>query len=196
MEEKSTLRRLKFLPALFRTEDAEKLIPQPNMFLTRAAKNGLIHRLMRGHYINSFFHGFPRIETVGCFLRPPAYVSGEWALNYHGISLQSPVVCTIVTLSSAVGKDRCIAYQGMTIEFSKVSPGLFTGFVRIDDFYMASPEKAMLDTLYLRKSLPAADELDLEQIDSVMLHQLADDFPVSVRRKIDEMMTGMGRIPV
>ena len=79
----------------------------------------------------------------------------------------------------------------MTMEFSSVSPGLFTGFVRMDDFYMASPEKALLDTLYLRKSLPAADELDMEHIDSVMLHQLAKGFPASVRRKLSEMMTGM-----
>jgi hypothetical protein len=131
--EKSILRRLKFLPRLFRMEDAEKLVPHPAMFLSRALKNGLIHRLMRGHYINSFLYGFPRVETVGCFLRPPAYISGEWALNYHGVILQSPVVCTTITLSSAVGKRRNIQYQGVTIEFSKISPVLFSGFMRIDD---------------------------------------------------------------
>ena len=142
--EKSTLKRLKFLPGLFRMEDVEKLTPHPAMFLSRALKNGLIHRLMRGHYINSFLYGFPRVETVGCFLRPPAYVSGEWALNYHGVSLQSPVVCTIITLSPAVGKCRNIPYQGITIEFSRISPALFFGFIRVDDFYIAAPEKSEL----------------------------------------------------
>jgi len=183
--EKSTLKRLKFLPGLFRLEDVGKLVPHPAMFLSRALKNGLIHRLMRGHYINSFLYGFPRVETVGCFLRPPAYVSGEWALNYHGISLQSPVVCTVITLSPAVGKCRNIPYQGVTIEFSKISPDLFSGFIRIDDFYIATPEKAVLDTLHLRKTLPAEDELELDNIDIEAMNEMAQKFPLSVTRRLD-----------
>ena len=185
--EKSTLKRLKFLPGLFRMEDVEKLVPHPAMFLSRALKNGLIHRLMRGHYVNSFLYGFPRVETVGCFLRPPAYVSSEWALNYHGISLQSPVACTIITLSPAVGKCRNIPYQGVTIEFSKVSPALFSGFIRIDDFYIATPEKAVLDTLHLRKSLPAEDELELDSIDIKTMNDIAKKFPLSVTRRLDSL---------
>ncbi len=185
--EKSTLKRLKFLPGLFRLEDVEKLVPHPAMFLSRALKNELIHRLMRGHYINSFLYGFPRVETVGCFLRPPAYVSGEWALNYHGISLQSPVVCTIITLSPAVGKCRNIPYQGATIEFSKVSPGLFSGFIRVADFYIATPEKAVLDTLHLRKSLPVEDEMELDNIDIEMMNEMAKKFPLSVTRRLDPL---------
>ncbi|WP_156915850.1 hypothetical protein [Desulfatirhabdium butyrativorans] len=47
--EKSTFKRLKFLPGLFRLEDVEKLIHHPAMFLSRALKNGFIYRLMRGH---------------------------------------------------------------------------------------------------------------------------------------------------
>ncbi len=189
--EKSTLKRLKFLPGLFRMEDVEKLVPHPAMFLSRALKNVLIHRLMRGHYVNSFLNGFPRVETVGCFLRPPAYVSGEWALNYHGISLQSPVVCTIITLSPAVGKCRNIPYQGITIEFSRISPALFSGFIRIDDFYIATPEKALLDTLHLRKSLPAEDELELDSIDIEAMNQMAQKFPLSVNRRLDHQRSSL-----
>jgi predicted transcriptional regulator of viral defense system len=189
--EKSTLKRLKFLPGLFRMEDVEKLVPHPAMFLSRALKNGLIHRLMRGHYVNSFLYGFPRVETVGCFLRPPAYVSGEWALNYHGISLQSPVVCTIITLSPAVGKCRNIPYQGITIEFSRISPTLFSGFIRIDDFDIATPEKALLDTLHLRKSLPAEDELELDSIDIEAMNQMAQKFPLSVTRRLDHQRSSL-----
>lgn len=185
--EKSTLKRLKFLPELFRMEDVEKLVPHTAVFLSRALNNGLIHRLMRGHYINSFLYGFPRVETVGCFLRPPAYVSGEWALNYHGISLQSPVVCSIITLSSAVGKGRNIAYQGVTVEFSKISPALFSGFIRVDDFYIATPEKAILDTLHLRRSLPAEDELELDGIDIEAMNEMAHQFPLSVTRRLDSI---------
>ena len=183
--EKSTVKRLKFLPGLFRLEDVEKLTPHPATFLSRALKNGLIHRLMRGHYVNSFLYDFPRVETVGCFLRPPAYISGEWALNYHGVSLQAPVICTVITLGQAVGTCRDISYQGVTIEFSKISPHLFSGFFRADDFYMATPEKALLDTLYLRRCIPAEDELELDNINIEALNDMATKYPPSVVRRLD-----------
>lgn len=176
-QEKAAIKRLKSLPNLFRTQDAEKVSPHTGMFLSRALQNGLIHRLTRGNYINSFLYGFPRIEEVACFLKPPAYISCEWALNYHGISLQSPLMCTVITLSTAVGKRRNVDYQGITIEFSRISPSLFTGFIYYERFYMASPEKAILDTIYYRRSIPAQDELDLDEVDSKKLLKLVDKYP-------------------
>ena len=185
--EKSTLKRLNFLPDLFRKQDAEKLAPHTAMFLSRALKKGFIHRLNRGNYINSFLHGFPPVEDVACFIRPPAYITCEWALNYHGISLQSPFVLTVATLNSSVGKHRSIEYQGITIEFSKIAPGLFFGFTRIGNFYMATAEKAILDTLYYRKALPAEDELELENIDANTLSEMAEKFPATVSKKIHSL---------
>jgi len=183
-EEKSTLKRLKLLPGLFRKQDAEKVAPHPGMFLSRAVKKGLIHRINRGNYINSFLYGFPGVEEVACFLKPPAYISCEWALNYHGISLQSPVVCTVVTLSTSVGKKRNIQYQGSTIEFSRISSALFSGFDYVDRFYMASPEKAILDTLYYRGIIPAQDELEVDRVDFKRLLKMARKYPQSVSRSL------------
>jgi predicted transcriptional regulator of viral defense system len=188
LEERSTLIRLKLLPRLFRKEDVEKLAPHPGAFLARALRNGLIHRLMRGCYVNSLLHGFPRVEVVGCFLRPPAYVSCEWALNYHGISLQAPVVCSVMTLSSAVGTRRDVLYQGVTIEFSKLAPTLFSGFMLVDDFAIATPEKTVLDTLHLRKALPAADELDWDAVDRNAMREMARLFPLSVTRRLEALL--------
>jgi predicted transcriptional regulator of viral defense system len=181
-QEKTAIKRLKGLPNLFRTQDAEKVSPHTGMFLSRALQNGLIHRLTRGNYINSFLYGFPRIEEVACFLKPPAYISCEWALNYYGISLQSPLMCTVITLSTAVGKKRNFDYQGITIEFSRISPSLFTGFIYYERFYMASPEKAILDTIYYRRSIPAQDELNLDEVDSQKLLKLVDRYPSYVSK--------------
>jgi len=181
-QEKAAIKRLKSLPSLFRTQDAEKVSPHTGMFLSRALQNGLIHRLARGNYINSFLYGFPGIEEVACFLKPPAYISCEWALNYHGISLQSPLMCTVITLSTSVGKKRNINYRGITIEFSRISPSLFSGFIYYDRFYMALPEKAILDTIYYRRSIPAQDELNLDEVDSKNLLKLLDKYPSYVSK--------------
>jgi hypothetical protein len=183
-EEKATLKRLKLLPVLFRKQDAEKVTPHAGVFLSRAFQKGLIHRLNRGNYINSFLYGFPGVEEVGCFLKPPGYISCEWALNYHGISLQSPMVCTVITLSTSVGKKRSIEYHGITIEFSKISNPLFFGFAYLDGFYLASPEKAILDTLYYRGVIPAQDELELDMVDFNLLIKMSGMYPQFVSRTI------------
>jgi len=186
-DEKSTHRRLKLLPVLFRKQDVEKVTPHAGMFLSRALQKGLIHRISRGNYINSFLNGFPGVEEVGCFLKAQCYISCEWALNYHGIILQSPMVCTVVTLNTSVGKKRNIQYQGITIEFSRISPSLFFGFTYVDRFYMASPEKAILDTLYYRGIIPAQDELELDGVNFNMLSKMAGLYPPHISRIISGM---------
>ena len=183
-EEKTTLKRLKLLPNLFRKQDAEKVAPHTAIFLSRALKDGLIYHINRGNYINSFLYGFPAVEDVACFLKPPAYITCEWALNIHGITLQAPVVCTVVTLSTSVGKKRNIQYQGITIEFSKISNRLFFGFVKHDNYYLATPEKAILDTLYYRRMIPVFDELDLDDVDYETLVKMTAKFPSTVSRTV------------
>ena len=190
--EKTTLKRLKLLPNLFRKQDAEKVAPHTAVFLSRALKGGLIHHINRGNYINSFLYGFPAVEDVACFLKPPAYITCEWALNIHGISLQAPVVCTVVTLSTSVGKKRNIQYQGITIEFSKISDRLFFGFIKHDNYYLATPEKAILDTLYYRRMIPAFDELDLDDVDYETLVKMAAKFPSTVSRAVNRLMSAIG----
>jgi len=113
-----------------------------------------------------------------------AYISCEWALNRHGILLQSPVVCTVLTLDTAVGASRNIRFGGVTIEFSRIASRLFNGFETKDGFNLAVPEKALLDTIYLRKRIPFEDELELENIDHARSMSLAEAFPAVVRKRL------------
>ncbi len=182
-----TLRRLKLLPQLFRKQDVDKITPHGGVFLSRAAQKGFVHRINRGNYVNSFLCGFPCVEEVACFLRPPAYISCEWALNHHGVILQSPTACTVVTLSTAVGKKRNIQYQGVTIEFSKISPMLFFGFSYENGFQIASPEKAILDSIYYRGFIPVHDELELETVDFDVLSKMAEAYPKSTAKHIIDL---------
>ena len=124
----STLKTLQQLPQLFRYADVQKFTANANVFLTRALKQGLIERLARGVYINAAIKGMPQIEEAACFIRTPCYISCEWALNYHGITIQAPTVCTVITLSTAVGDSRRLSWHGVSIEFSRIAERLFTGF--------------------------------------------------------------------
>lgn len=179
---------LRQLPPLFRYADIEKFVGNPNVFLTRALAKGFVERVARGVYINSMRDGKPDIEEVACFLRTPSYISCEWALNRHGILIQSPVVCTVLTLDTAVGVSRNVLFGGITIEFSRITPRLFNGFEMRDGFNLALPEKALLDTIYLRRRIPFHDELYLDNIHKDVLMSTADSFPATVKKRVIELM--------
>lgn len=179
---------LRQLPNLFHYADVEKFTGNANVFLTRALAKGFVERVTRGVYINRLREGEPSVEEVACFPRTPSYISCEWALNRHGLILQSPVVCTVLTLDTAVGAARNIRFGGITIEFSRIAPRLFNGFETRDGFNMALPEKALLDTIYLRQHIPFADELDLDNIQKDKLMSLSDLFPAIVRKRLEAML--------
>jgi predicted transcriptional regulator of viral defense system len=187
-----TVATLQQLPQLFSYADVLKFTPHAHTFLARGNGKGLISRLARGVYINSFLKGYPSVEEAACFLRSPSYISCEWALHYHGVIIQVPVVCTILTLSTAVGTSRHLAYRGTTIEFSHLSPELFTGFETKDGFNMAGPEKALLDAVYLRKTIPFSDELDMPQLNRRQLEKLSALFPGRVRKALADLLSGLG----
>ena len=181
MKRQKSVEILRFLPALFRYGDMAKWVANPNVFLTRALKAGYVNRIIRGFYYNTFKEP-PAIEEVACYLRTPSYISGEWALNYHNIILQVPVVCTVITLSPSIGRRNTVRYREAVIEYSKISEKLFFGFDTQEGFNMAVPEKALLDTMYLRGRIPSIGELELDNLDLPKLKKLSALYPLSVRK--------------
>jgi len=131
---------LQALPALFRSADLLKFTGNANVFLTRALERAYITRLTRGVYVNSRLKAEPSLEEAACFVRTPSYISAEWALHKHGVIIQVPTVCTVVTLSTAVGITRNLHWRGVTIEYSHISDRLYFGFEARDGFNLAMPE--------------------------------------------------------
>jgi hypothetical protein len=96
----------------------------------------------------------------------------------------NPAVCTVLTLQAAVGRSRHIAVGGVTVEFSRIAPRLFTGYEGRDGYNLALPEKALLDTVHLRKNVPFQDEMDLDAIDQDKLARMAEPFPIAVKKRL------------
>lgn len=170
------------LPRLFRAADLLKFTRNSNVFLTRALRRGLITRFTRGIYFNTRLKGKPSLEEAACFVRSPSYISAEWALHLHGILLQVPTVCTIITLSTAVGAARTLSWQGVSLEYSHISNRLYFGFKPREGYNLATPEKALLDAAYYRNTIPFEDELELEDLEWDRLLEMAKEFPARVRK--------------
>jgi predicted transcriptional regulator of viral defense system len=184
---------LRMLPTpLFRTADAAQWVSDDNMFLYRASRSGYLKKICNGVYWNLLFHPEPpKVEQVACFARQPSYISCDWALNYHGLLLQVPRVCTAVTLHPGTGKRNRIHYEGFVIEYSRLRKTLYLPdeILVQDGMLMATAEKALLDTVYLRHQIPFADELEKDPLDLDRLTVLLPLYPVSVQRILQRFIS-------
>ncbi|MBU3901845.1 MAG: hypothetical protein KKE04_00560 [Candidatus Thermoplasmatota archaeon] len=133
---------------LFSTGDLLQLTEQRKdvllVELTRLVKSGTIERTARGWYSNPFYPPTP--EEIAMVLRHPSYISMEYALSFHSVLSQSTYTITLITT-----RQPYIYRRGKSVfEYHQITRGLFWGFEKMDDFYMAKPEKALLDLIYIR----------------------------------------------
>ena len=133
----------------FETRDAAALLRvtpgNANKILGRLEDSGFLLHISRGRWIPS--RNVARNVLPELIAAPyPSYVSLQSALFLHGLIEQMPAVIYAVTL----GRPRRVATAVGTISFHRVPPELFTGFeVSADGAKIATPEKALFDTLYL-----------------------------------------------
>ncbi len=151
MSQIEALQRLKKLGAPgFETRDASALLGvTPNnahMILRRLAAGGLLTHVSRGRWL--FSEGASKYALPELISAPaPAYVSLQSALFHHGLIEQIPAVVYAVTLA----RPRRVSTPLAVVSFHRMPPELFNGFEILprDHAKMATPEKALFDTLYL-----------------------------------------------
>lgn len=117
--------------------------------LNALAGKGMVTRIRRGLW------GVPNHPDFSLYVvvphlfeeRPGGYVSLLSALNLHGMIDQIPRVVHVVTTAQRPVLNTPVA----TYEFYRIGGDLFGGFTpyrRTGKFDIATPEKALLDTLY------------------------------------------------
>jgi len=116
-----------------------------NKVASRLAKSGLLVHLGRGRWalrdkVN------PLAIPQHLAAPSPAYISLQTALFHHGMISQIPQVIYAVT----VAKTRRWSTPLGVISLHQVAPDFFFGYEPIaDGIQIATPEKALLDVLYL-----------------------------------------------
>jgi len=113
--------------------------------LSRLNNKKIVKRICRGFYANPF--NTPTLEEISNQIYQPSYISLESALYSWGILSQIPYVLTCVTTQLP----RTFNTSFGTIEYRQIKKGFFWGFINKQNYFIAEPEKALLDYLYLRK---------------------------------------------
>lgn len=149
-----------------------------NVQLSRWKKAGKIIQLRRGLYLmNSPYVKLPAgydLYIAGA-LHNPSYISLHKALEYHGLIPEGVPVYTCVTTR------RPVTVRNPVGEFTyrHLRQGLFWGYEKADtaagEFFVASPEKALLDLFYLdgvKISEAYLEELRLQNLETLDLDRL------------------------
>ena len=138
--------------------------------LHRLMKHGDLISLRKGLY--SLADKDMDIERIAAEMCYPSYFSCEWALAHHGLIHQIPYRLELMTPK----RSRTLSIGSKEISVHHLKMDLFWGYEITDGIWMATPEKAIIDILYLRrlgkKTLPV-DEIRWKSVNRKKLLQFA-----------------------
>lgn len=150
----------------------------------RLIKKGLLTKIKRGIYQLTFSQ--IDVRKIANQLYYPSYLSFESALSQYGILSQIPYSQTFATPK----RSKKIILWETQIEYRQLQTELFFGYVLTGGLYLAEPEKALLDQLYLvsrGKTTLNIEELDLTKIKKKKLIAYARKFPGYVMSLVNEI---------
>lgn len=139
--------------------------------LSRWVKKGYLLRLRQGWYAFPEYLKQPDFAFyVANQIYRPSYVSLHTALSYHGMIPETVVQITSVTTL----KTWACANDFGQFTYKTVKPSLMMGFLlrSMPDgrtFRMASPEKALLDLLYLYPEYDTSHEMENLRLDEAYM---------------------------
>jgi len=137
---------------LFTLADAARLLDKPrkytSLFLMR---NKDIKRAKKGLY---FTEGATEYEVASAILNP-SYISLISALRFHNLTEQMPHIIYVVSYKRHRPEPNL---NGFEVEFITVKKDMFYGYEKKDGTMVATPEKAVVDMLYLNKFIEYAYE--------------------------------------
>jgi len=150
----------------------------------RYVQNGMLIRIKPNIFVLAEkwnnFSSEEKYQTAN-LLQVPSYVSLTTALEYYEITTQiqrNYIECISIrrTFSKKI--------RELSIRFSKVSEKLYFGFEKRNNVYIALPEKALIDALYLasfgRYSLDIA-AVSKNRFDQKILSRMLETYPLRTK---------------
>lgn len=112
----------------------------------------------------------------------PSYISFMTALDYYEITTQ---VQRDFIESAAVKRSKEIHLDGTVFRYVKLAQDLYNNFKKEKGFFIATPEKALLDSFYLMSF--GRYSLDLSSLDETKLNQqeikrLSRQYPLKTKK--------------
>ncbi|MFO8047825.1 MAG: hypothetical protein R6U29_02230 [Desulfosudaceae bacterium] len=152
---------------------------------SRFVRQGLLVRIKRNLYmLREVWQAAGREEkfAIANLIQVPSYISLTTALDYYDITTQMQ---RDYYESVATVRTRQIQVDSTVFRYTRLAPRLYSGFRKEKGFFIATPEKALLDAFYLmslgRYALDLA-ALDHTRLDRSKLEAASRDFPPKTRK--------------
>ena len=153
----------------------------------RYAKQGILLRMKRNMYILKDVWDMAGREEkllLANMGQVPSYISLMTALDYYEITTQ---VQRDFFESVAVKRSKEIHVNGSIFRYVKLTENLYNEFKKEKDLFIASPEKAFLDAIYLmsygRYSLDLSS-LDETKLNRTEIKRLSRQFPLKTKKML------------
>jgi len=189
LKETELRRSMESIPkAFFTLSDLEKITGLDrrslSVSLNRLVNRGVLVNIRRNSYILA--DEPVRLEAIAGQIYFPSYLSFESALSRSGVLNLVPYSLVFAT----VRKTRSMTILERRVEYRHLKENLYFGFREGDGFYMAEPEKALLDLLYLAsfgKARVPYEELDLKSLSAKTLDKYVVRFPPRVGEALERL---------
>lgn len=172
----------------FHFNDLKKFYPSSRaslkVLLSNWIKKKIIYSLGRGFYTFNIVD-LDYLRLANEFDRN-SYISFEYALYYYNLINQVPSVIT----SAAQKRTKTVRTTNWVFEYTQLKKDLFWGYELKNKIYIASPEKALADLIYLiakGKRIVELDSLEIEKINLKKLQNTFKKFPPYVMKKAREI---------
>ncbi|MDD5439031.1 MAG: type IV toxin-antitoxin system AbiEi family antitoxin domain-containing protein [Candidatus Omnitrophica bacterium] len=152
---------------------------------SRYIEQGVLIRPKRGLYVlRHRWETLPEesVCEIANILETPSYISLTTALTLYNVTTQ---VQRNFYESISIKRTKDITIEGRVFQFRKIRKDLYGGFVKKERYFIATPEKALVDALYLttlgRYRLDVA-ALDVAKFDAQKLNAWFKEYPLRVKR--------------
>lgn len=169
----------------YTVSDIEMITRQPRaqvrVALTRLVKRGDLVRLFKNYYVLK--DQVIDAERIAEQLDATSYLSFESAMARWGVINQLPYTVTLATAK----KSKRFNFGDAAVVYRRIKPELLGGYVLENGLRVATPEKALLDVLYLisrGKMQQSLEEVDTRTINKKIALTLAEKFPAKVKEML------------
>lgn len=151
------------------------------LLINKLLNLGIIERITKDIY--TVFYLYYSAEDIASTLYLPNYLSFESALARYDILNQVPYTITFATTKQS--KNIIVAKK--QVEFIQIPKNLFWGYVVSGDIYIAEPEKAFLDLIYIasvKNYQIDMDEINLKRLSRKILLEYSRRFPIKIQKEL------------
>ena len=166
------------------TEDAARVS------CSRYVKEGLLVRLKPNFYI--LMEKWDNVEfterlSLANVLQVPSYVSLTTALVYYEYTTQ---VQQNFIESIGLKRTKTFNIGGAVFNYAKIAKDLYFGFEKVESCYIATPEKALMDAIYLEsygRYRIDVSSLDLSRFNKDEICRILIKFPERTIKRVQNL---------